>query len=254
MKLASFDAVISSSHNLADDFVWQKVTADLAQGKYSATLWSPPCSTFVDSLRSPSGPELYGFRSMLARRGDEIRLDTLLVLRTIEGVRACIANGTPFILALPQPQPDVPTCLSLQEFQFIWLDPRVHKACCSQIFMGSSVLKPALLFLYNFDTLPLSLSSHSFHSAQDCYTWLLESLQQVQPKFVPMLAQSTHLMGQRRCARNDTSERIVQMSFVGASLIYDAVDTIVPLLAMNIIVSFLAGLSCALCNRLPSVP
>eukprot|EP00972_Heterocapsa_arctica_P076000 11209154-Heterocapsa_arctica.AAC.1 len=63
---------------------------------FSASLWSPPCSTFSAArslggfgpapLRSHSGPDRYGYKSLRPREKEEVRLGTLLALRTVEAL------------------------------------------------------------------------------------------------------------------------------------------------------------------------
>ena len=146
------EADILNSIDLADDTTWNAHARDLgANGKYSGSIFSPPCETYSRArsdtdggpriLRGPLMPDLLGLPDLTIKEKEQVRLGTLLAIRTAHGIRCQNDGGRPWLLENPPEEEGHPSLFRLPEVSQVIAPPRGHKAVFPQCPFGSLSVK-----------------------------------------------------------------------------------------------------------------
>eukprot|EP00972_Heterocapsa_arctica_P056249 8299135-Heterocapsa_arctica.AAC.1 len=106
------DAVL---HDLTKDSVWNDLFATLSS--YDASLWGTPCTTFSSArppvpeyrgyprqLRGKTGRDRYGIRGLTAQEAIEVKVGTLLAVRTAASLKELIILRRPWVYETPWPR------------------------------------------------------------------------------------------------------------------------------------------------------
>ena len=92
VEVDTLDILRGPSHDLADQAIWESITASFRSGWYAGLITSAPCGTFSiartgrggpEALRGEFEPEIFGHPKLLHKDKEKVRLGTLLGLSLI---------------------------------------------------------------------------------------------------------------------------------------------------------------------------
>ena len=117
--------------------------------RYQATLWEPPSRTFGSApYRAAVGVDRYGRKPLSVRDANTVRMETLLAVRTAEGLAFCIDMSIPFCCITIQPLPNQVAVTDLDEFLPIVRNPDVSQYLIDEPRFGISFAKPMMLLVH----------------------------------------------------------------------------------------------------------
>ena len=146
-------ADIINDIDLADDISWNMHLKELGpRGKFCASLWTPPCSTFTrvrsDTdggprvLRGNDGPELLGLPDLTPPEKEQVRLGTLLASRSGEGISMQSLAGRPWLIENPPEEVDNPSLFRVPPVASATGGNNVRRHVMPQCPFGSLSMKP----------------------------------------------------------------------------------------------------------------
>ena len=154
----TIDIELGDGHDLACDTKWEFLVALMRAKAFKASLLSPPCCTFsVARKHGDGGPpplrgcndvEIYGLRGLTPAQTADVRLGTLLAVRTAEALTIHVELLIPFIYETPAEREGKPHMTKLPEFKPILDNPEVTKFVFDQCTAGARGAKSTLLLLF----------------------------------------------------------------------------------------------------------
>ena len=145
--------------DLTKDSVWTNLFESLP--KYDGSMWGTPCTTFSSArppvpeyrgfprqLRGKTGRDRYGISSLTAREADEVKVGTLLAVRTATALKELIRLRRPWIYENPWPRGGTCSMVDLDEFLDIVSHPEVITRRLDQCRCGARSEKATLLMAF----------------------------------------------------------------------------------------------------------
>ena len=164
-----FDTEISSSHDLADESVWQPILDAITEGTYDGGGGGPPCSTFSAGrvahdggpgpLRGDWPPDLYGLSHISQSELEGVKLGTLLAVRMGTAFTAFVDMDRPVWAETPAERSGHPNVFHLPICMGLRQRTGVTTTQAAQCMLGArtSKLTDFLLFFIKLCVPPLCL-------------------------------------------------------------------------------------------------
>eukprot|EP00435_Cladocopium_sp_Y103_P035534 s490_g9.t1 len=152
-----YDIANGPDGDLASDHVWSTIMNKMKEGYYKALLAGPPCNTFTNArkhdgqgpapLRSPTGPERYGYEWNNAMDKEKVKYGNLLAIRTAEAFGCMHEQRKPAIVEQPRLKEDdeSTSMYKLDEFLHLRSLPGVEMMDLLQCRYGAMTSKPTTL-------------------------------------------------------------------------------------------------------------
>ena len=94
----NFDKICTKcAEEVAEDFTYEELNKEVSDGNFTHAFVVPPGRTFTSALRGNTPPEVYGFKSISVGDKNEVRTETLTVLRAAEIITKFHELGRPWL-------------------------------------------------------------------------------------------------------------------------------------------------------------
>ena len=152
------DIELAPVHDLACDTHWNMLVTLIRRKCFAASLWSPPCSTFSVARKHGDGgppplrgigvPDIYGLPGLTQVQLSQVKLGTLLAVRTAEALLIQLELMIPFVFETTGFREGMPHLTLLPEWLPIVNHPKVELFNFDQCTAGAKGIKSTLLVLF----------------------------------------------------------------------------------------------------------